>query len=40
MDFSFTPEQEELRVQARTYLAAHPEPAWLELAEQIGRAHV
>ncbi len=33
MDFSFTPEQEELRVQARTYLAAHPEPAWLELAE-------
>ena len=25
VDFSFTPEQEELRAQARDYLAAHPE---------------
>jgi len=33
MDFSFTPEQEELRVQARVYLATHPEPSWVELAE-------
>jgi alkylation response protein AidB-like acyl-CoA dehydrogenase len=33
MDFSFTPEQDELRAQAREYLAAHPEPTWQELAE-------
>lgn len=33
MDFSFTPEQDELRAQARVYLALHPEPAWLELSE-------
>ena len=33
MDFSFTPEQEELRAQARDYLATHPEPTWHELAE-------
>ena len=33
MDFTFTPEQEELREQARAYLAAHPEPTWSELAE-------
>ena len=28
MDFSFTPEQEELRAQARAFLAANPEPSW------------
>ncbi len=33
MDFSFTPEQEELRTQARAFLAEHPEPGWAELAE-------
>jgi alkylation response protein AidB-like acyl-CoA dehydrogenase len=33
MDFTFTPEQEALREQARAYLAAHPEPSWQELAE-------
>jgi alkylation response protein AidB-like acyl-CoA dehydrogenase len=33
VDFSFTPEQEELRAQARAFLAAHPEPSWAELAE-------
>ncbi len=33
MDFSFTPEQEELRAQARQFLAANPEPAWRELSE-------
>ncbi len=33
MDFSFTPEQEELRSQAQTYLAANPQPSWQELAE-------
>ena len=33
MDFAFTPEQEELRAQARAFLAAHPEPSWQELAE-------
>ena len=33
MDFAFTPEQEELRDQARDFLAAHPEPSWQELAE-------
>jgi alkylation response protein AidB-like acyl-CoA dehydrogenase len=32
MDFSFTPEQEELRAQARAYLAANPEPSWAALA--------
>ena len=32
MDFSFTPEQDELRAQARSYLAANPKPAWEELA--------
>ena len=33
MDFAFTPEQEELRTQARSFLSAHPEPSWQELAE-------
>ena len=33
MDFSFTLEQEELRAQARTYLAANPQPSWQELAQ-------
>jgi alkylation response protein AidB-like acyl-CoA dehydrogenase len=33
MDFSFTPEQEDLRTQARAYLTLHPEPAWATLAE-------
>ena len=33
MDFAFTPEQEELRAQARAFLAANPEPSWQELAE-------
>jgi alkylation response protein AidB-like acyl-CoA dehydrogenase len=33
MDFSFTPEQDELRTQARAYLTTHPEPAWTDLAE-------
>lgn len=33
MDVSFTPEQDELRAQARTFLAANPEPSWHELAE-------
>jgi alkylation response protein AidB-like acyl-CoA dehydrogenase len=33
MDFTFTPEQEALREQARAYLAAHPEPSWKDLAE-------
>ena len=33
MDFTFTPEQEELREQARGYLAGHVEPGWRELAE-------
>jgi alkylation response protein AidB-like acyl-CoA dehydrogenase len=33
MDFTFTPEQEALREQARDYLAGHPEPTWHELAE-------
>ncbi|RDI73717.1 Acyl-CoA dehydrogenase [Gaiella occulta] len=32
MDFAFTPEQDELRSQARSFLAAHPEPSWAELA--------
>jgi alkylation response protein AidB-like acyl-CoA dehydrogenase len=33
VDFAFTPEQEELRTQARAYLATHGEPSWKELAE-------
>ena len=33
MDFAFTPEQEELRAQARDFLAAHAEPSWQELAD-------
>jgi alkylation response protein AidB-like acyl-CoA dehydrogenase len=33
MDFTFTPEQDALRDQAREFLAANPEPAWSELAE-------
>ncbi len=33
MDFSFTPEQEELRAQARAFLEANPEPSWAQLAE-------
>jgi len=33
MDFSFTPEQDELRAQSRAFLADHPSPSWQELAE-------
>jgi len=33
MDFTFTPEQEALREQARAYLADRPEPSWSDLAE-------
>jgi alkylation response protein AidB-like acyl-CoA dehydrogenase len=33
MDFTFTPEQDALREQARSYLADRPEPSWSELAE-------
>ncbi len=33
MDFTFTPEQDALREQARAFLADHPEPSWRELAE-------
>jgi alkylation response protein AidB-like acyl-CoA dehydrogenase len=33
VDFTFTPEQDELREQARAFLAEHPEPTWAELAE-------
>src|SRR5262249_7046685 len=33
MDFTFTPEQDALREQAREYLAATPEPTWSQLAE-------
>jgi alkylation response protein AidB-like acyl-CoA dehydrogenase len=33
MDFTFTPEQEALREQARSFLAANAEPSWQELAE-------
>jgi alkylation response protein AidB-like acyl-CoA dehydrogenase len=33
MDFTFTPEQDALREQAREFLAANPEPSWAELAE-------
>ncbi len=33
MDFTFTPEQEELREQARAFLAEHPDATWPDLAE-------
>ena len=33
MDFTFTPEQDALREQAREFLAATPEPTWSQLAE-------
>ncbi len=33
MDFTFTPEQDALREQARAFLAANPEPSWKDLAE-------
>jgi alkylation response protein AidB-like acyl-CoA dehydrogenase len=33
VDFSFTPEQEELRAQARAFLADTPAPSWSQLAE-------
>lgn len=33
MDFTFTPEQEELREQARAYLAERPDATWRDLAE-------
>ena len=33
MEFTFTPEQDALREQARAFLAANPEPSWKELAE-------
>ena len=33
MDFTFTPEQEALREQAREFLARDPEPTWAQLAE-------
>ena len=33
MDASFTPEQDELRAQARAFLDATPEPTWAQLAE-------
>ena len=33
MDASFTPEQEELRAQARAFLDANPAPTWAQLAE-------
>ena len=33
MDFAFTPEQEQLRREARAFLAANREPGWKELAE-------
>lgn len=33
MDFTFTPEQDALREQARSFLADHPAPTWVELAE-------
>ncbi|MGI8974074.1 MAG: acyl-CoA dehydrogenase family protein, partial [Gaiella sp.] len=32
MDAAFTPEQDELRAQARAYLADHPSPSWRDLA--------
>ena len=33
MDFTFTPEQDELREQARSFLESNPEASWSELAE-------
>ena len=33
MQFAFTPEQEELRREARSFLAANPEPTWEQLVE-------
>jgi alkylation response protein AidB-like acyl-CoA dehydrogenase len=33
MDFTFTPEQDALREEARAFLASNPEPSWKELAE-------
>ncbi|MCS7006226.1 MAG: acyl-CoA dehydrogenase family protein [Thermoleophilia bacterium] len=33
MDFTFTPEQEALREQAREFLEATPDPTWAQLAE-------
>jgi alkylation response protein AidB-like acyl-CoA dehydrogenase len=33
MDFTYTPEQEALREQARAFLTDHPEPSWAELGE-------
>jgi alkylation response protein AidB-like acyl-CoA dehydrogenase len=33
VDYSFTPEQEQLRAQARDFLGANPQPSWRELAE-------
>jgi alkylation response protein AidB-like acyl-CoA dehydrogenase len=33
MDFTFTPEQDALREQAREFLTATPEPTWTQLAE-------
>jgi alkylation response protein AidB-like acyl-CoA dehydrogenase len=33
MNFAFTPEQEELRREARSFLAANPEPSWEQLVE-------
>jgi alkylation response protein AidB-like acyl-CoA dehydrogenase len=33
MDFAFTPEQEELRREARSFLAQNPEPPWERLVE-------
>ena len=33
MDFTFTPEQDTLRQQAREFLAANPEPTWAQLAD-------
>ncbi len=33
MDFTFTPEQEALREQARDFLETSPEPTWAQLAE-------
>jgi alkylation response protein AidB-like acyl-CoA dehydrogenase len=33
VDVTFTPEQDELREQARSYLAGHPDASWRELAE-------
>jgi len=33
MDFTFTPEQDALREQAREFLSANPAPSWTQLAE-------